>query len=41
MTHKIIQTSMKGKITVRNQQFIFENKECMGALFKITLKNNT
>ena len=41
MTHKIIQTSMKGKITVHNQQFIFENKECMGALFKITLKNNT
>ena len=41
MTHKIIQTSMKGKITVRNQQFVFENQECVGALFKIRLKNNT
>lgn len=41
MTHKIIQSSMKGKITVSNKQFIFENKECIGALFKITLKNNT
>ncbi|MDD2888739.1 MAG: ATP-binding protein [Aliarcobacter sp.] len=41
MTHKIIQSSMKGKITVSNKQFIFENKECAGALFKITLKNNT
>ena len=41
MTHKIIQTSMKGKITVSNKQFVFENKECIGALFKITLKNNS
>ena len=41
MTHKIIQTSMKGKITVCNHQFTFENKEYYGALFKIILKNNT
>ncbi|MDD2895977.1 MAG: ATP-binding protein [Aliarcobacter sp.] len=41
MTHKIIQSSMKGKITVCNKEFIFEDKECVGALFKILLKNNT
>jgi signal transduction histidine kinase len=41
MTHKIIQSSMKGKITVCNKEFIFEDKKCVGALFKITLKNNT
>ena len=41
MTHKIIQTSMKGKITVCNHHFTFENKEYIGALFKIVLKNNT
>ena len=41
MTHKIIQTSMKGKITVCNHHFTFENKEYYGALFKIILKNNT
>ncbi len=41
MTHKIIQESMKGKISVSNNTFIFKNQECFGALFKITLKNNT
>ena len=41
MTHKIIQTSMKGKISVSNDKFIFENKEYEGAHFKIILKNNT
>ena len=41
MTHKIIQSSMKGKISVKNDKFIFEDKEYKGAHFKITLKNNT
>lgn len=41
MTHKIIQDSMKGKISVSNQKFVFENQECEGALFQISLKNNT
>ncbi len=41
MTHKIIQTSMKGKIFVCNDKFIFEDQEYQGALFRITLKNNT
>jgi C4-dicarboxylate-specific signal transduction histidine kinase len=41
MTHKIIQESMKGKISVSNHKFIFENQECEGALFQISLKNNT
>jgi signal transduction histidine kinase len=41
MTRKIIQTSMKGKICVYNDEFIFEDQKCFGAVFKITLKNNT
>ena len=41
ITRKIIQESMKGKISVCNHNFTFENQECVGALFKITLKNNT
>ncbi len=41
ITRKIIQESMKGKISVCNHNFTFENQECIGALFKITLKNNT
>jgi hypothetical protein len=32
---------MKGKISVKNDKFIFEDKEYKGAHFKITLKNNT
>jgi signal transduction histidine kinase len=41
MTHKIIQESMKGKINVSNNTFTYKTQECFGALFKITLKNNT
>ena len=41
MTRKIIQESMKGKISVSNDNFTFENQKCFGALFKIILKNNT
>jgi signal transduction histidine kinase len=41
MTHKIIQESMKGKIFASNHNFIFENQEYEGALFQISLKNNT
>lgn len=37
MTHKIINMSMKGKISVSNNQFIFANKSYKGALFKIVL----
>jgi signal transduction histidine kinase len=41
MTHKIIQESMKGDISVENHEFIHENKKCIGALFRITLSCNT
>jgi nitrogen fixation/metabolism regulation signal transduction histidine kinase len=41
MTRKIIQNSMKGKISVHNHKFTFENKKYIGALFKIVLKSNT
>ena len=40
MTHKIIKMSMKGKISVSNKKFIFENKTYMGAYFKIILTAN-
>ena len=41
MTHKIIKMSMKGKITVSNKEFTYEDKEYIGAEFKITLPSNT
>ena len=41
MTHKIIKTSMRGNIQVSNEEFIYDNKKCFGALFKISLPNNT
>ncbi len=41
MTHKIISSSMKGKISVCNEKFIYEEKEFTGALFKIILPANT
>jgi signal transduction histidine kinase len=41
MTHKIIQSSMKGEISVCNHKFMYDSQECEGALFKITIKNNT
>ena len=41
MTHKIIQESMKGDISVENHEFTYENKKYTGALFRITLNSNT
>ncbi len=41
MTHKIIKMSMKGKITVSNKEFTYEDKQYIGAEFKITLPSNT
>ena len=41
MTHKIIQESMKGDISVENHEFVYENKKYIGALFRITLSCNT
>ena len=38
MTRKIIESSMKGKISVCNHKFVYDSQECQGALFKITLK---
>lgn len=40
MTHKIIKMSMKGKISVSNKKFTFENKTYTGAYFKIILTAN-
>lgn len=40
MTHKIINMSMKGKISVHNNKFIFANKSYEGALFKIVLPSS-
>jgi nitrogen fixation/metabolism regulation signal transduction histidine kinase len=40
MTHKIIKMSMKGKISVSNKKFTFENKTYIGAYFKIILTAN-
>jgi len=41
MTHKIIQESMQGDISVENHEFTYENKKYTGALFRITLNSNT
>ncbi|CAM3509188.1 ATP-binding protein [Arcobacter aquimarinus] len=41
MTHKIIKTSMKGKITVLNETFTYEDKLYTGAAFKIILASHT
>ena len=41
MTHKIIQESMKGDISVENHEFVYENKKYIGALFRISLSCNT
>ncbi|CAM3902976.1 PAS domain-containing sensor histidine kinase [Arcobacter cloacae] len=41
MTHKIIKTSMKGKITVLNETFTYEDKLYTGAAFKIVLASHS
>ena len=41
MTHKIIKMSMKGRISVSNKRFKYENKTYIGALFKIILAANS
>uniref|UniRef100_UPI004047DAC6 ATP-binding protein n=1 Tax=Aliarcobacter sp. TaxID=2321116 RepID=UPI004047DAC6 len=41
MTHKIIKMSMKGRISVSNKRFKYENKTYIGAQFKIILPANS
>lgn len=41
MTHKIIKTSMKGKITVLNETFVYEDTSYTGAAFKIILASHS
>jgi nitrogen fixation/metabolism regulation signal transduction histidine kinase len=40
MTHKIVKMSMKGRISVSNKKFVFEDNTYKGALFKIVLPIN-